>query len=82
MDDDDESSMMLDSPDDAGAKSIPAGAKSRSDHSTLPTTKQTVKQDGARPVHEPGHQPNKLQDEPTSMTNTETKLGPPKTNQR
>ena len=65
---DEESSMTMASQEDAGAKSIPAGAKSRSELSSLPTTKLTVKQDGARTVHEPGHQPNKLQDEPTSIT--------------
>ena len=66
--------MMIDPRDDAGAKRIPAGAKSSSEPSTL-TPKLTETQEGAKPLHVPGHQPSKMEEQPTYIINTETKLG-------
>ena len=71
---DDDSSVVLDPQDDAGAKTIPAGAKSSSEPSIL-TPKLPETQEGAKPLYVPGHQPSKMEEQPTYIINTETKLG-------
>ena len=66
--------MTMESQEAEVSKSIPAGPKQASE-AVSPPPKLTVKRDGYKPVHEPGHQPNVEQEESTIIANNVTKLG-------
>ena len=70
--DNEESSMTMDSQEARVSKRVPAEQASEA---VSPPPKLTEKRDGAKPVHEPGHQPNVEQEESTIIANIETKLG-------